>query len=381
MPTATPAAALLLLAAALPLLPLSSAATRCPDCGSNPVPYPLSTSPTCGDQSYKVQCDAGGTLLFDTLNNSYPITSVDPENQRLVVQPASLLANTCVTSDLVHQGVQLNSSLPFNVTSSNTILFLNCTSTLLNSPLNCSSASLCHTYVNGTAGAAACGAAAICCTFRAGGSTTSYSIRVRDAGCRAYTSFVNLDPSEPVNLWPKPGMEIQWVLPPEPVCGAQSDCDGNATCRADPAGGGVSRCFCQPGLTWDPTQGVCVESLTSGIGVALLGAIVALLLYRRHRRIQEARERLTREHFNRATDDVNLAVYVQRMVEEERIMDVVDPMLKEQASTANVETMKALGFLAVGCLEERRQNRPSMKEVAEEIEYIMSVATAEVVES
>lgn len=85
--------------------------------------------------------------------------------------------------------------------------------------------------------------------------------------------------------------------------------------------------------------------------------------------------------FNRATDDVNLAVYVQRMVEEERIMDVVDPMLKEQASTANVETMKALGFLAVGCLEERRQNRPSMKEVAEEIEYIMSVATAEVVES
>lgn len=85
--------------------------------------------------------------------------------------------------------------------------------------------------------------------------------------------------------------------------------------------------------------------------------------------------------FNRATDDVNLAVYVQRMVEEERIMDVVDPMLKEQASTTNVETMKALGFLAVGCLEERRQNRPSMKEVAEEIEYIMSVATAEVVES
>ncbi|KAK3422534.1 hypothetical protein EUGRSUZ_G02984 [Eucalyptus grandis] len=67
--------------------------------------------------------------------------------------------------------------------------------------------------------------------------------------------------------------------------------------------------------------------------------------------------------FNRATDDVNLAVYVQKMVDEERIMDV---------------TMKALGFLAVGCLEERRQNRPSMKEVAKEIEYIMSIATAEV---
>ncbi|KAL3732265.1 hypothetical protein ACJRO7_029009 [Eucalyptus globulus] len=432
-------------------------------------------------------------------------------------------------------------------------------------------------------------------------------------------------------------MEIQWVLPPEPVCRAQSDCDGNATCWADPTRDGVSRrCFCQPGLTWDSTEGVCVESKGAGFSlffganvtcqdlggrgmdrilasysncVALLVAIVALLLYRSHRRIQEARERLTRERedilnarggraaklftgkeikkptanfskdrllgaggygevyrgilddgtvvaikcaklgntkgtdqvlnevqilcqvnhrslvcllgccieleqpllvyeyiengtllghlrgegqgklswtrrlqiahdtaeglaylhflavppiyhrdvkssnilldeklkakvsdfglsrlahtymshistcaqgtlgyldpeyylnyqltdksdvnsfgvvllelltsqkaidFNRATDYVNLAVYVQRMVEEERIMDVVDPMLKEQASTANVETMKALGFLAVGCLEQRRQNRPSMKEVAEEIEYIMSVATAEVVES
>ncbi|KAF8022100.1 hypothetical protein BT93_G2292 [Corymbia citriodora subsp. variegata] len=628
LPPTMPAAALLLLAAALPLLSLSSAATRCPDCGSTPVPYPLSTFPTCGDQSYKVRCDGGGTLLFDTLNNSYPITSVDSESQRLVIQPASLLANTCVASDLVHQGVQLNSSLPFNVTSSNTILYLNCTTTLLNSPLNCSSASLCHTYVNGTGGSVACAAAPICCTFRAGGSTTSYSIRVRDAGCRAYTSFVNLDPSEPVSLWPKPGMEIQWVLPPEPVCGAQSDCDGNATCRADPAGSGVSRCFCLAGLTWDPTQGVCVKNvtcqdpggcgtdrtaliagLTSGIGTALIATIVALFLYKRHRRIREARERLARERedilnanggraaklftgrqikkatdnfskdrllgaggygevyqgvlddgtvvaikcaklgntkgtdqvlnevrilcqvnhrslvrllgccveleqpllvyeyiengtlldhlrgekgsklswthrlqvahdtaeglaylhfsavppiyhrdvkssnilldeklnakvsdfglsrlahtdmshiwtcaqgtlgyldpeyyrnyqltdksdvysfgvvllelltsqkaidFNRATDDVNLAVYVRRMVEEERIMDVVDPMLKEKASTVDVETMKALGFLAVGCLEERRQNRPSMKEVAEEIEYIISIATAKVVGS
>lgn len=83
--------------------------------------------------------------------------------------------------------------------------------------------------------------------------------------------------------------------------------------------------------------------------------------------------------FNRDADDVNLAVYVGRMVEEERIVDAVDPMLKEGASDLELETMKALGFLAVGCLEERRQNRPSMKEVVEEIEYIISLATAKVV--
>ena len=85
--------------------------------------------------------------------------------------------------------------------------------------------------------------------------------------------------------------------------------------------------------------------------------------------------------FTRESDDVNLAVYVQRMVAEERLMDVVDPSLKEGTTDLERDTIKALGFLAVGCLEERRQNRPSMKEVAEEIEYIMSIAAAKVVEN
>ena len=77
--------------------------------------------------------------------------------------------------------------------------------------------------------------------------------------------------------------------------------------------------------------------------------------------------------FSRDPDDVNLAVYVQRRVDEERLMDVVDAGLMEGASQVEMDTMKAIGFLAMGCLEERRQNRPSMKEVVEEIEYIMSI--------
>lgn len=85
--------------------------------------------------------------------------------------------------------------------------------------------------------------------------------------------------------------------------------------------------------------------------------------------------------FTRESDDVNLAIYVQRMVGEERLMEVVDPVLKDGVSDLERDTMKAIGFLAVGCLEERRQNRPSMKEVAEEIEYIMSIAKAKVVEN
>lgn len=624
-----PTKLLLLVVSLLTYAGCALSAIRCPNCGTTPVPYPLSTSSSCGDQDYKIRCDSSGNLHFDTLNNSYPITAINPSSQRLVIKPSSLLPNTCITSDLMSQGVRLNDSLPFNITSSNTIMYMNCTPTLLSSPLNCTSSSLCHVYINGTSNAAPC-EDGICCTFRAGGSSTSYMIRVRQSGCRAYTSFVNLNPNLPLNRWGEPGLELQWLSPREPVCDSQADCDRNSTCGPDARESGVRRCFCMSGLLWDPIKGVCAEKitcqdpggcggssdktaliagLTTGIGATLIAAAIAILLYKRHRRIKEAQERLAREReeilnsggggkaskiftgkeikkatnnfykdrllgsggygevykgilkdgtevavkcaklgntkgtdqvlnevrilcqvnhrslvgllgccveleqpimvyeyisngtllehlqglkpggrgkltwprrlqiahdtaeglsylhssatppiyhrdvkssnilldeklnakvsdfglsrlahtdmshistcaqgtlgyldpeyykkyqltdksdvysfgvvllelltsqkaidFNRAEDDVNLAVYVRRMVEEEKLMETVDPVLKEKASELEQETIKALAFLAVGCLEEQRQNRPSMKEVAEEIEYIISIAKAE----
>ncbi|KAK9186547.1 hypothetical protein WN944_017935 [Citrus x changshan-huyou] len=624
-----PTKLLLLVVSLLAYAGCALSAIRCPNCGTTPVPYPLSTSSSCGDQDYKIRCDSSGNLHFDTLNNSYPITAINPSSQRLVIKPSSLLPNTCITSDLMSQGVRLNDSLPFNITSSNTIMYMNCTPTLLSSPLNCTSSSLCHVYINGTSNAAPC-EDGICCTFRAGGSSTSYMIRVRQSGCRAYTSFVNLNPNLPLNRWGEPGLELQWLSPREPVCDSQADCDRNSTCGPDARESGVRRCFCMSGLLWDPIKGVCAEKitcqdpggcggssdktaliagLTTGIGATLIAAAIAILLYKRHRRIKEAQERLAREReeilnsggggkaskiftgkeikkatnnfskdrllgsggygevykgilkdgtevavkcaklgntkgtdqvlnevrilcqvnhrslvgllgccveleqpimvyeyisngtllehlqglkpggrgkltwprrlqiahdtaeglsylhssatppiyhrdvkssnilldeklnakvsdfglsrlahtdmshistcaqgtlgyldpeyykkyqltdksdvysfgvvllelltsqkaidFNRAEDDVNLAVYVRRMVEEEKLMETVDPVLKEKASELEQETIKALAFLAVGCLEEQRQNRPSMKEVAEEIEYIISIAKAE----
>lgn len=625
----------LLLTAALVFSTVGSTTSsrQCPPCGAMQVPYPLSTGPTCGDQGYKIQCDKG-TLMFPTSNNTYQITSIVPQTQRLVIKPASFIPNTCVTEDISTQGVQLNQTLPFNVTGDNTVMFLNCTPIILGSPLNCSSNSLCHVYVNATR-EVACEAAPICCTFRTGGGTTSYSIRVREDGCRAYRSFVSLNPSLPVNEWGQPGLMIQWMLPQEPVCRTQADCavdGGNSTCRADPNSVATSRCLCNSRLHWDAVNGFCAEAITcddsgscgskrktaliaglvSGIGAALIVATISLLFYQRQRRIKEARDRLKREReeilnasggttakifsgkeikkatntfsrdrllgsggygevykgilddgtlvavkcakvgnakgtdqilnevrilcqvnhrslvhllgcsveleqpimvyeyisngtlydhlhglrpnglnnhlswahrlsiayhtaqglaylhfsanppiyhrdvkssnilldekmnakvsdfglsrlaetdmshistcaqgtlgyldpeyyrnyqltdksdvysfgvvllelltsqraidFNREPDDVNLAMYVKRLVDEERLMDAVDPSLKVGASPLEVDTIKALGFLAVGCLEERRQNRPSMKEIAEEIEYIISIATAKKVD-
>ncbi|KAJ6727003.1 WALL-ASSOCIATED RECEPTOR KINASE-LIKE 20 [Salix purpurea] len=236
-------------------------AKNCPNCGTTPVPYPFSTAPTCGDPQYKIRCSSG-TLLFDTLNSSYQIMSINPSIQRLVIQPASLLPNTCVTSDYIHEGIWLNESLPFNITSDNTIMFLNCTESLLRSPLNCTSTSLCHVYVNSSKGEAPCRAASICCTVKVGGSSTAHRIRVRDTGCRAYTSFVDLDPVLPVDKWSDPGLAIEWVLPQEPVCGSQADCDGNSTCGPAANLSGAGRCYCTGGLHWDPIQGICARYAT-----------------------------------------------------------------------------------------------------------------------
>ncbi|PON90810.1 Serine/threonine protein kinase [Trema orientale] len=74
-------------------------------------------------------------------------------------------------------------------------------------------------------------------------------------------------------------------------------------------------------------------------------------------------------------EDANLAVYVKKILREERLMEAVDPELKEEGSANKVElkTIKALGSLAAACLDERRQNRSSMKHVADEIEYIISI--------
>lgn len=59
-------------------------------------------------------------------------------------------------------------------------------------------------------------------------------------------------------------------------------------------------------------------------------------------------------------------------------MDAIDPRIKEGDGIVELETMKALELLASACLDEPRQNRSSMKEVADEIEYFISIVINQV---
>ncbi|CAN7037113.1 unnamed protein product [Brassica oleracea var. botrytis] len=81
--------------------------------------------------------------------------------------------------------------------------------------------------------------------------------------------------------------------------------------------------------------------------------------------------------FSRQEEDVNLVMYMNKMMDEERLVECIDPVLKKTANKVDLQTMQQLGNLASACLNERRQNRPSMKEVADEIEYIINVLSQE----
>ncbi|KAL4199933.1 hypothetical protein AMTRI_Chr03g147230 [Amborella trichopoda] len=268
----------------------------CPNCGAMEVPYPLSTGPNCGDPDYKLFCDPSKQqLFFESLNrSSYRVLRIDRTMQRMVVQASPWVPGTCVTRDMVaSEGVWLNQSLPFNITTTNTIFLFNCSPRLLISPLNCTPSSLCHRYLASSGRvdprrALQCSDEAVnvpCCTFVAGGSPSAYKIRLHNGGCRGYRSILNLDPSEPASEWEE-GMEIQWASPPEPVCGSQQDCSAASTCSprySNNTGTLIKRCICSAGYDWDHALGACAEkkagSASSSSSAGHRSQIIMLTLF------------------------------------------------------------------------------------------------------
>ncbi|CAN6439336.1 unnamed protein product [Victoria cruziana] len=307
------------------LLVLSTSTGRqCGNCGSTVVPYPLSTSPGCGDPNYKIFCNASVGALFLRVENDtdYPIKSIDPQSQTFIIQQASLVGNSCRTADFVYGGVKLNRSLPFNFTTDNTLFLLNCSREFLNRGLfDCSerstNTSSCWSYLNqAPTEMASCRNWNICCTAHVGGPVLQYSIITRS--CTAYSSFVNLNESLPINEW-REGLQVQWTSPPELECRSQSDCSEavpNSSCSTDFGGAanGTKRCICSDGLQWDPMTGTCtkviiecrkgwrchragyivlVTGLTAAASLSLV--LIILRLHKKKKLAEEALERLRKE--------------------------------------------------------------------------------------
>ncbi|KAL3728399.1 hypothetical protein ACJRO7_033048 [Eucalyptus globulus] len=188
-----------------------SSLTPCPKCGSMEVPYPLSTDDSCGDPRYKVYCKNGGLEFLSAGGTYYEVLSIDPSADKLVISPPMIQNNTCYSSDLSVGGLSLDEKLPFNISTHNTVILLNCSDSLQLSPLNCSSNSFCRAYENNAVEARGC-RNTLCCHYLKDSAMTSHRIRIRVEGCTAYTSVVNIKPDDPVGSW-NYGIELQWVRP------------------------------------------------------------------------------------------------------------------------------------------------------------------------
>ncbi|CAK9875645.1 unnamed protein product [Sphagnum jensenii] len=286
----------------LVVIQLKTAPTGCPSCGNMSVPYPLSTSAVgaCGRPEYRLNCTAAQQLELVTTTGSYPILSIDAASRLIVVAPAELTGSSCVTPDLINGGFELDPNLDFNLSSRNTVMLLNCTSVMLQSPLNCSATSPCRQFAETVAAANGCGND-LCCSFESG-PTTAYKIPLSSQECSAYTSVIDLDPMLPPSEWSY-GIEIQWQVPLEPSCRTTSDCETNSTCMPDPSTNTL-KCLCNSAYHWDSVNGYCVLSLTCSVTALLLGYAVLTWIFRRKRQ-QKLAELMRFKEFSSRLSHVN----------------------------------------------------------------------------
>lgn len=79
--------------------------------------------------------------------------------------------------------------------------------------------------------------------------------------------------------------------------------------------------------------------------------------------------------FSRDEDDVNLAIYVSQRVSNGAVMEVVDQQLlcKEPSSKTMITSINLFSKLALACLREKKGERPSMKDVVQELECIIQI--------
>ncbi|KAK9136777.1 hypothetical protein Sjap_007371 [Stephania japonica] len=181
----------------------------CPKCGAMEVPLPLSTNNDCGDSSYKVYCNNGVLEFLSAEGVYYKILGIDPCTQKLIIATPRIRKDICYSSDLIVGGLRIDENSPFNISTRNTVMLLNCSENLLLSPLNCSSNSLCRLFEEKVHEGSAC-RNTLCCTFLKDASITSHRIRARVGGCTAYTSVVNMKPDEFPGFW-NYGIELQWL--------------------------------------------------------------------------------------------------------------------------------------------------------------------------
>lgn len=90
---------------------IESTARNCEICGTNLIPYPLSTGSQCGDPMYRsFYCNTStGTVNFKSPSGTYQVTQIIPESRKFLIK--SKQTDSCKV-------LEFNRSLPFHLSSS-----------------------------------------------------------------------------------------------------------------------------------------------------------------------------------------------------------------------------------------------------------------------
>lgn len=97
------------------VLSAESTARSCETCGTNLIPYPLSTGPNCGDPFYySFRCNiSSGQVSFETPSGTYQVISINPDTRKFFIQTKD--AENC-KNGLRGKTLLLSQALPFHMT-------------------------------------------------------------------------------------------------------------------------------------------------------------------------------------------------------------------------------------------------------------------------
>ncbi|XP_010522656.1 PREDICTED: G-type lectin S-receptor-like serine/threonine-protein kinase At4g03230 isoform X2 [Tarenaya hassleriana] len=88
----------------------------CEACGTNTIPYPLSTAPECGDSTYlSFHCNIStGQVIFEASGRYYNVTTINPDAHGFFIKTKD--AVNCRAGTQMERSLELSPSLPFHVT-------------------------------------------------------------------------------------------------------------------------------------------------------------------------------------------------------------------------------------------------------------------------
>ncbi|XP_054812243.1 G-type lectin S-receptor-like serine/threonine-protein kinase At4g03230 isoform X2 [Prosopis cineraria] len=95
---------------------IASNCRTCRTCGTNFIPYPLSTGARCGDPMYlSFHCNVTtGELSFETPGGAYQVISITPETQKFMIRSRDII--DCEGQSLRDKLLRPNQSSPFHLT-------------------------------------------------------------------------------------------------------------------------------------------------------------------------------------------------------------------------------------------------------------------------